>query len=282
MAPNRYVDYHIHTAVTIDGNMHEFEVCERAVALGIQEIAFTNHVMLSQPNYRIAPQALKRHWENIQSARQRFPELTIRLGIEMDYYPGKEDEIDTTIRVYERLIGQRFDFILGSVHDIYGGFFSNKAEAVQFFKARDMLDTYREFFELETRAAKSHLFEVMAHPDLIKKYSHQMYPPVPFEAYREYAGLFVSELVRSNVGIEVNTKGTKLPVHETYPSPEFIALYLSGCEVCGAEPVITIGSDAHKIDDLGFGVAEVYTWLQELKVSHITCFDQRQRIKQPL
>jgi histidinol phosphatase-like PHP family hydrolase len=88
MAPTRYLDYHIHTAVTIDVRMHELEACERAMALYIQEISFTNHVMLNQPNCLITPEAFSRQWENIQTAQERYPELSIHLGIEIDY-PGR-------------------------------------------------------------------------------------------------------------------------------------------------------------------------------------------------
>ena len=44
------VGYHLHTVVTVDANMTEAEACQRAVALGLREIAFTNHVMLAQPD----------------------------------------------------------------------------------------------------------------------------------------------------------------------------------------------------------------------------------------
>ena len=54
-----------------------------------------------------------------------IPPVHIRLGIEMDYYPNREKEIDATLQSYEGLIGRPFDLILGSVHEIKGGFFSN-------------------------------------------------------------------------------------------------------------------------------------------------------------
>jgi histidinol phosphatase-like PHP family hydrolase len=50
--------------------------------------------------------SLEDHWSQIQICQQRYPELTIRLGLEMDYYEGREDDIAATILRYEDLIGQ--------------------------------------------------------------------------------------------------------------------------------------------------------------------------------
>ena len=47
------VDYHLHTAVTVDAHGTEEGCCQRAVALGLREIAFTNHVMSRYPDYTI-------------------------------------------------------------------------------------------------------------------------------------------------------------------------------------------------------------------------------------
>jgi histidinol-phosphatase (PHP family) len=87
------VDYHLHTAVTVDAHTTEAQVCQRAVALGLREITFTNHVMLRYPDYCMSAQDLVNHWSQIQICQARHPDLSIRLGLELDYYEGQEDEI---------------------------------------------------------------------------------------------------------------------------------------------------------------------------------------------
>lgn len=273
----RLMDYHLHTAVTIDGNMNEVEACERALAMGIHEIAFTNHVMLNQPDYHISPASFLVHWENIQDCKKRYPHLTIRLGIEMDYYPNRETEIGANIESYEGLIGRPFDLVLGSIHDIRGGFFSNKLQAVSFFKDRNIVSIYHEYFELATQAVHSHLFDIIAHPDLIKKYTHELTPPVSFEMYKSSVDSFITALITYGVGIEVNTKGLKLKVKEAYPSVEFLELYLSRGRSSGVDPIITIGSDAHKVDDIGFGILEMMEILHKLQVNKIMSFERREK-----
>ena len=273
--PLKLMDYHLHTAVTIDGSMTEDGACERALSMGIREIAFSNHVMLTQPNYTISPAALVAHWENIQACRERYPQLTIRIGIEMDYYPDRESEIAATLDGYAQIIGGTFDLVLGSVHDIKGGFFSNKNLAPGFFKGRDLSMLYREYFELEAQAARSGLFDVIAHPDLIKKYTNQLTPFLPYDEYFASAELFIDALVDCMVGIEVNTKGLKMPVKETYPSVQLLCSYISKSKQHGFEPIITIGSDAHKVEDVGFNILQTQADLRNLGLTALVSFDKR-------
>jgi histidinol-phosphatase (PHP family) len=173
------VDYHLHNAVTVDGRMDEAAACEKALLEGIGEIAFTNHVMLNHPDYTISPASMKDHWANIQACRKQYPQLAIRLGLEVDYYPAREADIKATIDRYEAIIGCPLDLILGSIHEIDGGFFSNQLLAPAFFHGREILPLYEQYFDLATMAAQSGLFDVIAHPDLIKKLYPSAYPTRP-------------------------------------------------------------------------------------------------------
>ncbi len=271
------IDFHLHTSVTTDGRMSEAEACLKALSLGISQIAFTNHVMLNQPDYTISPSDLIGHWTNIQHCQEQFSHLTIYLGVEMDFYPGCDEEIASLLQKYEGSIGRPFDFVLGSVHELEGCFYSNKHLAAGFFESRDLLSLYNAYFEVATLAVKSGLFDVMAHPDLIKKYTHQLTPPLDFQAYRPAAEQFLDALISSRVGIEVNTKGLNLPVGETYPSHEVLHLYLEKLHALGMDPVITLGSDAHKAEDVGFKIAETTSWLHTLGINSLTCFARHKK-----
>jgi len=269
------IDYHLHTAVTIDGKMNEVEACERVVFLGIQEIAFTNHVMLNQPEYTVPQEAFVAHWEQIQECQKRYPQLVIRLGIEMDYYTGREQEIAALLRSYEELIGRPFDLILGAIHELHGVFFSNKHLAPKLYPDCDLVSLYQDYFTLAGEATRSHLFDVMAHPDLIKKYTNDLTPPMDFDQYCTAVELFVDALLECGVGLEVNTKGLEIKVKEAYPSDAFLALYLSKASASGVEPIITLGSDAHKVEDVGIHIVEGAAILRRLGVSKITRFEKR-------
>ncbi|MGA9398889.1 MAG: histidinol-phosphatase HisJ family protein [Anaerolineaceae bacterium] len=273
--PPRLMDYHLHTKVTIDGKMTEDEVCERALLMDIQEIAFTNHAMLTEPDYTISHADFVRHWENIQTCRQHYPQLTIRLGLEIDYYEGREEEVATDIRQYEALIDQPFDLILGAVHHLNGVYFSSQIYAPDLYNHHGIEKLYQDYFRLATRAVQSRLFDVMAHPDLIKKYTGILSPPVPFEQYRVAAGSYVDALLDCNVGIEVNTKGLKQVGGEAYPSNGLLELYLSRAGTQGRQPIITLGSDAHDIAGVGTHLIDGVKMLQKYGQKSIMSFEKR-------
>lgn len=272
------VDYHMHTAVTVDAHMAEAEACQRAIALGLREIAFTNHVMLRYPDYAISPEELVDHWAQIQVCQQRYPELTIRLGLEVDYYEGREDDIAAIIRRYEDLIGRRFDFILGAIHHQNGIRFSSSRHAPALFNNHEVEVVFHDFFGLMALAAQSGLFDVMAHPDLIKKYTGKLYPPVPFDRYRAPVGAFIESLLESGVGIEVNLSGLRHSVGEIYPSDPLLSLYISEARERGVEPIVTLSSDAHKVEDVGACLSEGIMALRRAGHNTITLFERRERL----
>lgn len=276
------MDYHVHTAVTVDGKMNETQACEQALAMGVREMAFTNHSMLTEPPYTITAPALVAHWEQIQQCQRRYPELKLRLGLELDYYPDRDDEITAVIRQYEQAIERPFDLVLGSIHHLNGVFFSSKVYAPQLYQGADTVKLYHDYFALATRAVRSRLYDVMAHPDLIKKYTDVFSPRVPFAAYRDAAATYVDALLDCNVGIELNTKGPVLPVGELYPSDNLLNLYLSRARARGIQPIITLGSDAHKVADVGARISDAEVALSRSNCSTVTLFEYRQRIPERL
>jgi histidinol-phosphatase (PHP family) len=167
--------------------------------------------------------------------------------------------------------------VLGSIHELNGVFFSHPDDAPELFKDRDLVSVYCEYFEAATEAVRSGLFDIMAHPDLIKKYTHVLTDPLPFAAYRETVEPYVDALLDTGVGMEVNTKGLRLPANEAYPSTEMLELYISKARALGVEPLLTLGSDAHEASEVGSGLAEAAAILRSLGVSRLARFDARQK-----
>jgi histidinol-phosphatase (PHP family) len=264
--------------VTIDGKMTEDQACERAILMGMQEIAFTNHAMLTEPDYTISHEAFVKHWEQIQSCQLRYPELKIRLGLEMDYYEEREKEISTAIEQYVNLIGRPFDLVLGAVHHLNGVFFSSKVQAPELYNNYEIVALYHDYFTLGTKAVQSRLFDVMAHPDLIKKFTGEFSTRVPFERFRVAAESYVDALLECDVGIEINTKGFEQRGGEAYPSDDLLELYISKARAQGKEPIITLGSDAHKIADVGRYIIDGAMTLQNMGHSTIMSFEKRKPI----
>jgi histidinol-phosphatase (PHP family) len=269
------IDSHLHTAVTIDGKMSEAQACERAAQLGMRAITFTNHHMLTEPEYTVSLVDFMEHWRRIQVCQKLYPTLDIRLGLEVDYYEGREAEIRASVEEYERVIGRPVDLVLGAVHHLDGFFFSNKKEAPLFYKNREIGELYHDYFIMATKAAQSCLFDVMAHPDLIKKFVDTFAARLPFEQYRDVVEPYLKTLLTCGIGLEVNTKGFSLKVPEAYPAEEILKLYLSKAKELGKEPILTIGSDAHKVEDVGKCLSEGAGLLAKFGQGTVMSFEQR-------
>lgn len=282
MTGGRLVDYHLHTSTSTDGHATVEEYCAQASALGLEEIAITNHMNLREGDYHLTPETMVGVGEEIERCRRSYPDLTVRLGIEVDYFDDLEDAIAVVLPAYAEALGRSIDFVMGSVHVLRGVRFASKKHAHELLVGADPLPIYREYFALMVRAVKASLFDVMAHPDLIKRFSGQHTPPVPYEAYRQEVASLIDTLVASDIGIEVNVKGLEHPVGEIYPSAEFLSDYVGSARAAGSEPVILLGTDAHRPEKLGVNLEVGADLLRSVGVDELTTFDQGRRIPHPL
>lgn len=276
------VDYHLHTSTSTDGHATVEEYCARACELGLEEIAITNHMNLRTADYHLTPETMVEVGEEIERCRRSYPDLTVRLGIEVDYFDDLEDAIAVVLPAYAEALGRSLDFVMGSVHVLRGVRFASKKQVHKLLVGADPLPIYREYFELMGRAVRAGLFDVMAHPDLIKRFTGQHSPPVPYEAYRQEAASLIDTLVTSDVGIEVNVKGLEHPVGEIYPSAEFLSDYVAAARAAGSEPVILLGTDAHRPETLGVNLRAGADLLRHVGVNELTTFDRGRRIPYPL
>jgi histidinol-phosphatase (PHP family) len=318
-------DYHVHLRLDdLDASAAEHFTAAnaeryRTVASerGIAELGVSEHV------YRFG-QALDvwRHpfWrENARDdldAYCRFvrEETDLRLGIEADYVPGRED------RMASLLEARDFDYVIGSVHFVplgglraggrgeaataagtraggsgpgaggtraggmpAGGF---AAAAPESFGAVDMDEhgvwssgvsaerIWRRYFETLGEAAGSGLFDILAHPDLVKVFGPRR--PRPEGDLRRYYELALEGIARSGIAIEVSTAGLRKQAGEIYPAPAFLEM----CLEAGA--AVALSSDAHRASDLGAGYEQALELLDRVGVGEICVFDRRRRRLEPI
>ncbi len=272
------IDYHLHTSTSTDAHSTVAEYCARAAKLGLAEIAITNHMNLHEDRYHLTPAVMAEVWSEIQVCQLNYPHLTIRLGIEVDYFDDLHEEIARALPKYAAAIGRPLDFILGSAHGMDGVRFASKKQAHKLLVGEDPIPIYEKFFDLMIGVVKSGLFDIVAHPDLIRRFTGLHTPFVPFEKYKEAANAFIATLVKNDVGFEINVKGLVHPVEDMYPTKEFLVSYLKQCKSAGKEPILVIGTDAHYPEHLGTNLDVAAQRLRQLGVSEITTFSQGKQI----
>jgi len=249
------VDYHIHTSRCghARGTMEEYVLAARS--RGLKEIGFADHIPMywlpeKQRDSELAMSLgeLPGYVEEVYFLREKYPDMVIRLGIEADYIPGKETILNELLSRYA------FDYVLGSVHYVDGWGFDNPS-FISKYREWDIDELYRRYFRLVQQAALSGLFDVIAHPDLIKKFGYRPAGSL-LPVYEETAKIFK----KAGVCVEINMAGLRAPVGEIYPHPEF----LRQCSKQGLK--FSLGSDAHAPEQVGLGLEQALKLVDERRI----------------
>lgn len=250
-------DSHVHTSWSWDapdGSMRAS--CERAIALGVPAIAFTEHVDHSvwrvgadelapgDPLTRLVQDGLLHppafdasgYLQEVEECRGRYPDLRVLSGLELG-------EPHRHARAVAELLGSgTFDRVLGSLHSLADG--DEHAEPVGLYGHREAGEVLRTYLaEVAVLAASDQPFDVLAHIDYpVRSWPSGLGPfdPEPFEEEFRHA---LQVTAASGRALEVNTR---IPLHAT----------ILGWWRDEGGTAITFGSDAHAPDLVARGFAE--------------------------
>ncbi|WP_077306023.1 histidinol-phosphatase HisJ family protein [Terribacillus halophilus] len=267
-------DYHVHMAETGTFSMdYIHEYLEAARRKDIEEFGISEHAYFFQETNKILsnPWVENRRTLHFQDYLAFFGEikkqaLPVKMGIEMDYTPGKEAEMA------EFLDQHPFDYVIGSVHWIreWGiDLAIYKAE----YEKRDLKQAYRAYYDQIITLAESKLFSFVGHIDLIKIFGYK--PDDQAFVEGEYDRV-VKALADNDTCIEISTAGLRKPVGEIYPDP----LLLQKCFDAGVG--IVINSDAHAPKHVGYAYSEAIQLAKKVGYTEIQTFERRQRKAVPL
>ncbi len=271
-------DYHLHLRTDdVDATAAEhFSEANaeryRAVAdeRGIAELGVSEHI------YRFE-QALDvwRHPFWLPYARDDIDEYCsfvreqtdLRLGIEADFVQGAED------RMANLLEARPFDYVIGSVHFVREGAVDMDDYSV-WDTGKSAEEIWRRYFQTLGESARSGLFDVLAHPDLVKMWGGER--PRPDGDLRRYYELAMDGIVESQIAVELSTAGLRKRAAEMYPAPAFLAM----CVEAGA--AVALSSDAHRPEDVGADYDQALELLDSLGVGELCVFEGRVRRLEPI
>jgi histidinol-phosphatase (PHP family) len=259
------VDYHLHLRDASTGIAHRIEAIEpfveQARRAGVDEIGFSEHVYYFRQTRSLwtVPYQLERcvydlepYVEAVLEAKRRG--LPVKLGLEVDYVRGREDETRAVLEPYP------WDYLLGSVHFVDGLGVDGPPRLVE---AVGVEEAWRLYFEHLGAAAGSGLFDALTHPDLVK-ISGDVVDGWDYEAA-------AAPLADGDVAVEISTSGLHKPVAELYPAPAFLA----ACRAAGVP--ITLASDAHEPALVGRDFDRALTLARSVGYDSVSVFDGRRR-----
>jgi histidinol-phosphatase (PHP family) len=269
-------DYHLHLRPDDTGEANDYfsvQNVDRYLAAAeehdIDELGVSEHV------YRFT-QALEiwdhPYWESSAlddlDAYVEFVRSTpLRLGIECDFVPGAEDRI-------ANLLERDFDYVVGSIHFLgeQGAVDDRRYDVWEAIGDPDEL--WSTYFRWQAELARSGLFDVVSHPDLVKIWGDDR--PQPKRDPRFHYEPLVEAVAETGIAVEVSTAGLRKPVGELYPAPAL------GEMLAEAGAAFALSSDAHAPDQVGFGYDRALDLLSDLGVEAISVFEHRERRLEPL
>ncbi|KAB2650198.1 MAG: histidinol-phosphatase [Verrucomicrobia bacterium] len=256
-------DYHMHTPLCRHASGEPADYARRAVELGFTEIGFSDHSPMPRDDFdewRMFNSQLDEYVEKVRRAQREFPQLTIRLAMEVDYLPGHEDWIrDLAAR-------HPWDYFIGSVHYVSETWAIDDPSKLSEWKHRDAFEVWSVYFDWLTRAAESGLFDIIGHADLPKKFGHR-----PTKDCTPLYERFLTAAKKHNCAIELNTAGLRKDCKEIYPNRQIL-------ELAFAKGVpITFGSDAHKPEEVGMSFAEAIQLARSVGYKECWQLSKRQR-----
>lgn len=264
-------DFHIHESYSSDAPLATPEkYCRVAERRGIDEICFTTHLILAGPDVQhgISPEKIPSYLRDIEAAQENT-DVALRVGLEIDWFPEVEKEIEEVLDEYP------LDYALGSLHYVRGIDIGSRRRSPAFFLGKELVDALDIYFEEWGKAAESGLFDVLAHPDYFRKYlslTHDM--PVSFEEYGSTVHDALDSLRSHGVGIGVNASGYRHGIGDHYP----IKGFMQAAREVGIETAV-VGSDCHTVGDLGRNTLRATHRLKREGFDHISVFEGRKSRK---
>lgn len=241
-----YSDYHLHTKFSSDSTAEMTDMIDKAVSLGLKEIMFTDHMDIDFPD-RNMPFCL--YYPDYSDAINLYKVLYMKkidvlIGVEM----GLQKHIVMEADMFTKY--NPFDFVIGSTHVIDGVDVSDK----KFFDGLSKKEAFTKYFESVLENAKLHnCYNVYGHIDYVNRYAPYEDKEVNYSEFREIIDEILKTIAEKGKGLDVNTSGYRYGNGRPYPQLEILKRF----KELGGE-IITIGSDAHKPEDIAYRFEDAY------------------------
>ncbi len=251
------LDYHMHSTYS-DGRRSLGEYVAEAEKKKIDEIGFSDHIYLEKRQWSMDHANLPKYVSDIETLKNNS-NISIKTGLEVDFVP---DRMDSLMRLIEQW---NPDYLIGSVHHV-GYWLLDSEREIDEWKKREVDQVYTQYFDLVQVMAKTQLFDIVGHLDLVKKFGHR-----PKDDLTDLMLRTVETIGKSGMCVEINTSGLRKPCHEIYPSEKLLRM----CFNNGVP--ISFGSDAHAPEDVGNGFDQAIALARRVGYEEITRFTQRKR-----
>jgi histidinol-phosphatase (PHP family) len=236
-------DYHMHSIFSPDGHDPPRALCQQALALGLREIAITEHAEWHPGLSWNGFAQVDEYFEAMAACRAEFEPLGLKVytGVELGnphHYPTEAAAL---------LAAYPFDVVLASLHWLYGE--NIHLEAV--FADRHPDDVYADYFIELGRMATNVEFDIVAHFDRIVWRGMELGYYFSPERLEPIIRDTLSDIARAGRTLELNTRFFR---HVPNWNNALMTI-LRWFRIAGGIGVV-VNSDAHRADEIGRNLAE--------------------------
>ncbi len=254
------VDLHNHTILCnhATGSMEDY--VKRAIELKIDIFGFSCHAPMDfEPEYRMSLDQSKVYEKDVLDLKEKYKDdIKILLAYEVDFMSNAQF-------IEKNILDGNVDYLIGSVHFIDKWGFDNP-EFIGQYEEKDIDKIWEEYFSAVSDMVKTQYFDIVGHLDLIKVFKF-----LPTKNIKIIAMQAMKDIKNSGMVLEINSAGLRKPISEQYPSYELIELAFE------LDIPITFGSDAHSVEQVGFGYDEVMTLAKKVGYTQCITFENKKR-----
>lgn len=258
-------DFHLHSEYSMDSKSSMEDVVLSAINNNLKAICFTDHVDFDSTSkvidfvFRTSD-----YFRNINQVKYKYMnEIEILAGVEIGIQPH------LTKRYNEFINENNFDFVIMSLHEVNG----LDIHSDEFVKKNRPLEALEKYYKEMLECLKSYSnFDVVGHLDYIDRYFDDRSEIPRFEEYRDLVIEVLKLIIEKEKGLEINTASIKYGLEYYHPKIQILRLY----KELGGE-ILTIGSDSHIAETVGYEYKAVEKMLKELGFKYVHIFKDRKK-----
>ncbi len=266
-------DQHLHSKYSFDSRTNPEDNVLRAIDRGLAGLTFTEHFDTDPAEWPACVYDDASYSQALDELRETYgTDIFIGKGIEVDYAPGREDFI---LRFLET---HKFDLVMLSVHRFGHDPIHHKNN----WQNWDVSHGTRRYLQTVVEAVRwcahirdqhGRVFDVLGHLDLVKRYTHRFFNRVDVDPCDDLITEILQVCLEADLTPEMNTSTLRQGLDEPMPALATIQRYV---ELGGMS--VSLGSDAHRADDIGANFDKAIDILRKAKVPSLATFEQRKRV----
>ena len=265
------IDYHLHNHFSSDSKLKLEDIAVKEIGLGVSEICITNHVETFDPVtgdgifvYEEAVERFPKIRSDINEVQKKFPKLPIKFGVELEYIEPYMDDMKRFVEEMD------FDFTLCSVHVVDDVVISSSDLCVKLYEKVSEDYAYTKYFDAMLKNVEWGHFNAVGHFDICKKGGYKFYGPFQPKKYKNQIIPILNLMKQKGIGLELNTRCLYEKCKELFPHPDILKWAVE----IGIEN-FTLGSDGHKIEEVGTGLNEALAIAKDVGIKSISTYEKR-------